>query len=682
MQKLRKVMFAFIASCVMTLMPPALFADSQTFNTLFFRPATGNNPYFMLHATDTLHQFQFQVDEYISFGYRPLEIRDAIDHQRIQGVTDYTLVSDFVGAIGFLEWLQLGFDFPVALLNNFRDPDLPSTVPMQNKMGISDLRFELKARVLDCCKYPVGLAFVPFISVPTGKDSVYLGDPGISGGLRVAVDGRVARRVGLTFNAGYQTGKKINIRNVVYQHRLLLGLGANAKFGKGFTVFGEVNGDFAFNKFFSARDVNPAEAMVGVRYDIKDTGVTIGAAAGNCLVCGVKGARARAILNVGYRFNPKKYAAKDIAFEKVCARRFAKGLTAEEIYDLKMKCPPNPKDFVPGVHDDACPKFYELSEIADLMMRCPSRPEDFIAGVHDDACQKVFTLSEKYTSDEIQSIYTLMASELGLRCPTNAAEFNPMLHDQACPKYYDLKELSQYASICPPEPQEYRPGVDDAGCPTYYTLREKYSEDQWEIIAKLSKQDTDKDRINDYLDLCPTEPEDYEGFADEDGCPDRGIAAISNGEIQTFMPVYFDFASAELKYDAKQALDQVISIINQTPWIRKVLVGGHADERGTETANEKIAKKRADTTIQYMLSHGVRSSALLEPVGYGARKPIATGRTEEDYARNRRVVFTIATEGFVPRPAPRPKAEKAAAPVEEAPAAAPAQVQPTPKRWQ
>lgn len=682
MKFLRKVILvcSFFGAAIFLSSP--VLADSSTFNVLFFKPATGKNPYLMLHSTDTLHQWQFQVGEFVSYGNRPLEVRDA--GSRVQGVTDHTLVSDFVGAIGFLDWLQLGFDFPVALINEFRDPDSPSTDPMKNKMGLSDLRFEIKARVLDPCAFPVGLAFVPFVSVPTGKDSVFLGDPGPTGGVRVVVDGRVARRVGLTLNLGYQTGKDVSIRNVHYQHRMLLGGGINATLSHGVSVFGEVNSDNAFSRFFSDREMNPTEAMVGVKWNIKDTGVEISAAGGNCIVCGVKGARARAVLGVSYRFNPKKYHDKDIAYEKPCMKRFTKGLTAEEIYELKMKCPPNPADFKTGVHDDACPKYYELSEIANLILRCPSRPEDFVPGVHDDACQKVFTLGQRFTNDEIQSIYTLMESELGLRCPADPFEFNPALHDQACPKYYDLKDISEYAAICPPTPQEYRPGVDDAGCPTYYTLREKYPEDQWQLIAKLSKMDTDKDGINDYLDLCPKQPEDIEGFADTDGCPDQGIAAISNGEIQTYQSVYFDFASAELKYEAKQALDQVISIINSTPWIRRVLVGGHADERGTESANEKISLKRSDMTIQYMLQNAVRGSVILTPVGYGARKPIATGKTEEDYARNRRVVFTIATEGFVPRPAAAvPKAAKQTVPKEAVPAQTTPNVeQPVPKRWE
>jgi len=52
---------------------------------------------------------------------------------------------------------------------------------------------------------------------------------------------------------------------------------------------------------------------------------------------------------------------------------------------------------------------------------------------------------------------------------------------------------------CPDEPEDFDGYQDDDGCP---------------------ETDNDKDGILDVNDKCPNEPEDFDGFQDEDGCPD------------------------------------------------------------------------------------------------------------------------------------------------------------------
>jgi len=65
---------------------------------------------------------------------------------------------------------------------------------------------------------------------------------------------------------------------------------------------------------------------------------------------------------------------------------------------------------------------------------------------------------------------------------------------------------------CPFDPEDFDGFVDDDGCPD---------------------EDNDADRILDVDDECPDDPEDHDGFADEDGCPDAdndrdGLADIED----------------------------------------------------------------------------------------------------------------------------------------------------------
>src|SRR3989337_4553037 len=52
---------------------------------------------------------------------------------------------------------------------------------------------------------------------------------------------------------------------------------------------------------------------------------------------------------------------------------------------------------------------------------------------------------------------------------------------------------------CPSNPEDYDGFQDEDGCPDY---------------------DNDKDGIPDERDKCPNDPEDFDGFQDDDGCPD------------------------------------------------------------------------------------------------------------------------------------------------------------------
>src|SRR5262249_48929503 len=55
-----------------------------------------------------------------------------------------------------------------------------------------------------------------------------------------------------------------------------------------------------------------------------------------------------------------------------------------------------------------------------------------------------------------------------------------------------------------------------------------------------SAGDRDHDRIPDDVDKCPDEPETYNGFADDDGCPDQGVVTMTKGKIVTMRAIYFE----------------------------------------------------------------------------------------------------------------------------------------------
>ena len=67
-----------------------------------------------------------------------------------------------------------------------------------------------------------------------------------------------------------------------------------------------------------------------------------------------------------------------------------------------------------------------------------------------------------------------------------------------------------------------------------------------------------------------------------------------------------------------------------------VTLEGHSDERGTKEYNLALGERRAQSVERFLVVNGV-SRTQLEVVSYGEEKPAASGHSESDWAKNRRV---------------------------------------------
>jgi len=68
--------------------------------------------------------------------------------------------------------------------------------------------------------------------------------------------------------------------------------------------------------------------------------------------------------------------------------------------------------------------------------------------------------------------------------------------------------------------------------------------------------------------------------------------------------IYFDYDKADLRNDAVSLLDKAVSTLKKDPET-SILVTGNCDIRGTEKYNEKLGRKRAESTKNFMLSKGI-----------------------------------------------------------------------------
>jgi outer membrane protein OmpA-like peptidoglycan-associated protein len=74
---------------------------------------------------------------------------------------------------------------------------------------------------------------------------------------------------------------------------------------------------------------------------------------------------------------------------------------------------------------------------------------------------------------------------------------------------------------------------------------------------------------------------------------------------------------------------------------QKVTVEGHTDSTGSKQANQVLSEKRAATVAQFITSSNVVNSSQVESHGMSYDRPLATNKTKEGRAQNRRVDIII-----------------------------------------
>ncbi len=220
------------------------------------------------------------------------------------------------------------------------------------------------------------------------------------------------------------------------------------------------------------------------------------------------------------------------------------------------------------------------------------------------------------------------------------------------------------------------------------------------VIIKSTPVDTDGDGIPDDIDRCPLDPEDKDGFQDEDGCPDpdndgdgivdamdacpnnpgplenRGcpvldrdhdgvpdwldkcpdvpgprendgcpvpkkysLVEVTKKKIEIRQQVRFATGKFTVLKASYGLLDQVAQALKDNPKMR-IRIEGNTDNVGSEKMNLILSRKRADAVKGYLIKKGIDLKRL-ETAGYGPTQPIASNKTELGRSRNRRTDFVI-----------------------------------------
>jgi len=99
--------------------------------------------------------------------------------------------------------------------------------------------------------------------------------------------------------------------------------------------------------------------------------------------------------------------------------------------------------------------------------------------------------------------------------------------------------------------------------------------------------------------------------------------------------IYFDFDRADVKSsDREVILAHARYLADNVD--TKIVLEGHADERGSREYNIALGERRAKAVSQLMLLQGV-SQSQIDIVSFGEERPVALGHDESAWSVNRRV---------------------------------------------
>jgi peptidoglycan-associated lipoprotein len=101
--------------------------------------------------------------------------------------------------------------------------------------------------------------------------------------------------------------------------------------------------------------------------------------------------------------------------------------------------------------------------------------------------------------------------------------------------------------------------------------------------------------------------------------------------------IYFAFDKSSVQSEYADLLSAHADYLVKNPSV-KVVIEGHADERGTPEYNIALGERRAKAVESYLHNLGVQDSQT-STVSYGEEKPLVNGSTQRAYAKNRRAVL-------------------------------------------
>ncbi len=179
---------------------------------------------------------------------------------------DHLVYQYFYGALGMTDWASVMIDFPLFIHYEYGWTTDTATSTGHYFFKPGDIWLSFKFRLLDLERHPVGIALIPAVSFPTGKDSHFLGDEGVTGEAKIVIEVKPVERFRVALNTAFHTREHVAVNDVAFRNTIKFALGANYEVVDDVALIGELASHTVTNDFYGSRRTSPAEARLGARW--------------------------------------------------------------------------------------------------------------------------------------------------------------------------------------------------------------------------------------------------------------------------------------------------------------------------------------------------------------------------------------------------------------------------------
>lgn len=118
------------------------------------------------------------------------------------------------------------------------------------------------------------------------------------------------------------------------------------------------------------------------------------------------------------------------------------------------------------------------------------------------------------------------------------------------------------------------------------------------------------------------------------------LPKIEKGMELTLNNLFFETGSSDIAKESEPELERLAVILKENPKL-EIILEGHTDDVGKIETNLELSLARANSVKQYLIEAGKIPSNRILTMGYGSKKPVVENSSDENRAKNRRVVFRI-----------------------------------------